>query len=309
MKESLRAYCNRIGMESLLAEWDADNAPLSPDDVSYGSKRKALWHCARGHRWTASITERAHGTGCPFCAGKRLAPGENDLCSTDPALAAEWHPTRNGTLRPTDVTRGSGKRVWWRCEKGHAWQAAVSARAKGTGCPVCTGKRVAAGENDFATLFPDLASEWAAENGSLRPDQVRPYSNKKVWWRCAFGHLWQASVNGRVSRYSGCPYCTNRRVLPGFNDLAARFPAVAAQWHPTMNGDLTPDRVLSGSNQKAWWLCPAGHVWQAAIASRTGRKKHGCPVCAGTISRKARVRYERLAAGILPADAPGRGAE
>ena len=70
-------------------------------------------------------------------------------------------------------------------------------------------------------------------------------------------------------------------VLPGFNDLATRDPAVAAQWHPTLNGALGPQDVTLGSSRKVWWLCPDGHVWKAVISSRTGPQHCGCPVCAG----------------------------
>ena len=87
--------------------------------------------------------------------------------------------------------------------------------------------------------------------------------------------------------------------MSGFNDLKTRYPDIADQWHQELNGELTPETVLAGSNRKAWWICPQGHVWEAVIASRTGRKKTGCPVCAGNISKKARQRYERILAGAL----------
>lgn len=80
---------------------------------------------------------------------------------------------------------------------------------------------------------------------------------------------------------TGCPYCTNKKVLAGFNDLATVEPRIAAEWHPTLNGSLTPEMVTAGSRKKVWWECPLGHVWKAAIYSRTGKKKCGCPVCAG----------------------------
>ena len=67
----------------------------------------------------------------------RLIPNENDLATVRPDLAVEWHPVRNGELRPTAVTCGSNRKVWWRCSKGHKWQAVVSGRAAGRNCPVC----------------------------------------------------------------------------------------------------------------------------------------------------------------------------
>ena len=92
----------------------------------------------------------------------------------------------------------------------------------------------------------------------------------------------------RVQRGDGCPYCANRKVLPGFNDLATLDPAVAKEWHPTLNGALTPEMVTVGSHRKVWWQCTCGHVWKAAIYPRTGKQRCGCPVCAGKTKRKTK---------------------
>lgn len=301
--ETLRAYSERMGLPYLLTQWDAEkNAPLSPDTVSPKSRKRVWWRCEKGHAWEAALDVRSTGTGCPYCAGKRPIPGETDLATLYPALAAEWHPTRNEPLRPEDVTAGSNRKVWWRCAHGHEWQATIYTRVIGGVCPVCIGRKVIPGENDLATLYPELAEEWDAEkNAPLTPRELRPYSNKKVWWVCSLGHTWQATPNARVSSNSGCPYCTNRKLLPGFNDLATREPQIAAQWHPTLNGELTPEQVLPGSRAQAWWICPEGHVWRAVVGSRTGKKKYGCPLCAGTTSGKWRERYERELAAVLPA--------
>lgn len=149
------------------------------------------------------------------------------------------------------------------------------------------------GETDLATMFPALAEEWdTARNGKLTPDQVAAYSNRKVWWRCALGHEWQAVIASRTASRVGCPYCSGRRVLAGFNDLATLQPETAAQWDDTLNGKLTPEMVTLGSHKKVWWRCGDGHVWKAAIFSRTGRQKRGCPICAGKL--RQRNAYERL---------------
>lgn len=197
----------------------------------------------------------------------------------------------NGELKPSDVLEGSHKYVWWKCQNGHSWRARILSRSRGAGCPVCTGKAVMSGENDLATLFPDIAAQWDTErNGSLRPDQITSFSNRKVWWRCTLGHEWQAIVAARAVENSGCPYCAGRRVLAGFNDLATLHPKIAAQWDSTLNSGLTPEMVTPGSHKRVWWKCAEGHVWKTAIYSRTGKQKCGCPVCAGKATRQ--VKYE-----------------
>ena len=298
MRRSLYDYCREHGASALLEQWDAQrNAPLTPRELSYGSKRKVWWRCEKGHEWQAMVKSRAVGTGCPVCASRRLVPGENDLASTHPDLARQWHPVKNGSLTPRDIMAGTRRKVWWRCDKGHEWQAGVASRAAGTGCPVCAGRKVLTGFNDLACRFPDVAAQWHPTlNGDLAPAHVSSYSNRKVWWRCPLGHEYQAAVSARTMNGSGCPYCAGRKVLPGFNDLASLEPAVAAQWHPALNGALTPEMVTPGSHKKVWWLCPYGHIWKAVIHSRAGPKKCGCPVCAGKAKPERQTRYDRAAA-------------
>jgi len=207
-------------------------------------------------------------------------------------LAGEWDAEKNGELSSACLSYGSKKKVWWRCAKGHVWQARILSRVDGAGCPVCTGKAVAPGENDMASLFPQLAAEWhPTKNGALRPEEVLPFSNRKVSWLCAKGHEWESSIAHRTKHSSGCPYCTNKKVLAGFNDLATLQREVAEQWHPTLNGALTPEMITPGSAKKVWWQCSEGHVWQAHVFSRTGADKCGCPVCAGKVNKKLRGKY------------------
>ena len=283
--------------QDLVKEWHPTrNLPLTPEQVLPGSEKKVWWKCAQGHEWQAEVRCRTlYGNGCPFCANRAVLPGFNDLATLYPELAAEWHPTKNGALTPEQVLAGSEKRVWWQCGRGHAWQTSVSTRTRANcRCPVCAGRTVLAGENDLATLSPELAAEWHPTlNGALTPDMVTAGSNKRVWWQCRLGHVWRAVVARRSMDGAGCPYCTNRKVLAGFNDLTTVHPELVKQWHPTLNGDLTPDMVTPGTRKRAWWICPEGHVWNCAISSRTaGRRPSGCPVCAG--KAKENPRYEAV---------------
>lgn len=272
----------------LAAQWHpVKNGETTADQVLPGSHKTVWWRCAHGHEWKAMIKSRVDGNGCPVCANKVVIPGENDLESCAPLLAMQWHPEKNGALRPDQFSCGSGRKVWWRCEHGHEWQAAINARMDGKNCPVCSGRIVVPGENDLASFYPELARQWHPEkNGSLQPSGVSVYSNKRAWWRCALGHEWQAVVSSRTVNRTDCPYCTGRKVLAGFNDLQTVQPRVAAQWHPTMNLPLEPTMVTAGCKKKVWWQCDDGHEWKAVIYSRTGARKCGCPVCAGRTARR-----------------------
>lgn len=291
IRRTFRAFCIEQGKTTLLAQWDIErNLPLTPDDVTFGSHKKVRWTCPSGHSWQAMVYTRSEGASCPYCTGRKASPEQNSLTKQFPALAAEWDDEKNAPLTPQSVTTGSHKLIWWRCPKGHSWRAAVYSRTTlGTGCPVCTGRQALAGENDLATLYPDIAAQWDEEkNGALHPSSVTAGSNRRVWWRCEKGHSYRAMIAQRVQRGDGYPYCANRKVLPGFNDLATVQPLVAKQWHESLNGALTPEMVTAGSHKKAWWQCSYGHVWKAAIYSRVGVQQCGCPVCAGKTKRKTK---------------------
>jgi hypothetical protein len=204
-----------------------------------------------------------------------------------PALVAQWHPTKNGTLVPDDVSYGSGRRVWWKCPEGadHEWRASPNNRSAGrTGCPFCAGRRASV-TNNLARLRPDLARQWhPTKNGALTPEQVPAGSAKGVWWRCLVNpeHEWRASPHARRALEGTCPFCLARRVS-STNALATLAPEVAAEWHPTKNGALTPRDVVAGSGRVVWWRCRRHpqHEWRAALANRAVRGTR-CPFCTGS---------------------------
>ena len=167
---------------------------------------------------------------------------------------------------------------------------------------MCDGKQVLPGENDLATLRPDLAAQWhPIKNLPLTPETVSGNSNRSVWWVCGLGHEWRSPIGRRAQGSTGCPVCTGKQVLPGFNDLATLEPKIAAQWAQDLNGTLTPEMVTVGSAKRVWWRCDQDHVWAAKIYSRTGSQRSGCPVCAGRYKKK---RYRNVLE-ITPEDEYG----
>ena len=279
--------------ELVASQWHpTKNGDLTPDKVVSGSHLKVWWICQAGpdHEWQATIESRAgkRPTGCPFCAGKMVSV-TNSLVGNNPELAEEWHPTKNGIRTAADITFGSNKKVWWVCPKGidHEWQATVAERnARGNGCPFCAGYR-ASTTNSLKVIHPDLADQWhPTKNGDLTPDQFASGSMKRVWWKCPEGpdHEWQVAITSRSGGgrpQTGCPFCSGYK-LSVTNSLSVMSPDIATQWHPTKNGDLTPDQVLNGTTKKAWWKCPEGpdHEWENQVVKRS-YMTGGCPFCAG----------------------------
>ena len=261
-------------------EWNYDkNGRLTPSMFSYSSNKKIWWLCSKGHEWQDTISHRSGNRGCPYCSGRRIIKGENDLATTHSELVREWDYEKNIVLSPNDVSFGSQKKVWWRCLQGHEWEAEICSRAiNNTGCPVCSGKKTLTGYNDLSTVNPNLAKEWDYDkNQPLIPTQVSACSHKKAWWKCsACGSTWAAVIKNR-NNGSGCPYCSGKKVLVGINDLATVNPELAKEWNYEKNDALTPKDVSLGSKRKVWWKCKQDHEWEADICSRS--RGNGCPFC------------------------------
>jgi hypothetical protein len=202
---------------------------------------------------------------------------EKSLEHLFPKLCKEWNYEKNKPLLPSNFSPGSNKKVWWLCDKGHEWEALINDRQK-TGCPYCSGRKVGS-DNNLAVLNPSLAKQWhPTKNGDLSPDMFTLGSNKRVWWLCDKGHEWEAVIYNRQK--TRCPYCSGNKTGSD-NNLAVLNPSLAKQWHPTKNGDLSPDMFTLGSSKKAWWFCDKGHEWEALIKRRTNLKQPaGCPHCA-----------------------------
>ena len=402
---------------SLANEWNYEkNNGLTPTNVLPNSNKKVWWICKKGHEWEATINHRNNGRNCPYCVGKKVINGETDLLTTNPTLANEWNYEKNNSLLPTDVSQGSDKKVWWKCEKGHEWQATIYSRSNGIGCPICNlehnssfpeyaiffyfkqhgveaihsykengyeldvfvpSKKIAVEydggfwhksrnkedleknakcKNDGIKLYrireglpslndssidliiqkkqqeleqaikrilydlsienidinierdcivienlreytekensllytnPNLVNEWNhKKNSKLKPENFSPNSDKKVWWKCSKGHEWQSTISSR-NRGRGCPYCSSKRILKGYNDLQTVNLTLASEWNHERNGKLKPENFSANSSKKVWWKCNKGHEWQAVISSRN--KGAGCPYCSGYYAVKGKT--------------------
>lgn len=260
---------------------DLNDAGMRPDSISAGANKKVWWRCHQGHEWQATVNNRSgNGTGCPVCAETVLVVGVNDLATKRPHLIPLWHPTKNG-ITPSEVRFSShDKTLWWMCSQGHEWQNSPNAMASvNHGCAICDSKKSLAGFNDLFTTHPEIASEWhPTKNGSMLASDVVYGSHRTVWWQCAQGHEWRASVQYRASRNSQCPVCAHREVQTGFNDLVTLHPDLASEWSRSKNEGVAPESTLPTSQLVVWWDCQHGHEWQAPVNKRV-RGNANCPTC------------------------------
>ena len=263
------------------------NGNLTPFDIGKSSDKKVWWKCDQGddHEYLISPSKRVYrNQGCSICSGSKIVKS-NCLATTHPTLSKEWHPTKNGNLKPTEIGSRSSKKVWWKCDMGddHEWIASVGNRSNGGGCSVCYGRTIVK-SNCLATTHPEIAKQWhPKKNKHYTPENIGGGSGKKFWWKCEKDddHIWLTSVVHRTKSKSDCPYCSNQKTSKK-NNLEFLYPKIAAEWHPALNGNLKPKEVLSGSGKKIWWKCDIGddHIWEASISHRTTNES-GCPICTG----------------------------
>lgn len=335
------------------------NCGFAPEDFSYGSSVHAWFKCPEGPDHFYQITLSHMGIavrtdtwsmGCGFCRGMKISV-DNNLVKKYPQLAREFMTRKNG-FRPSQVSYGSGKMVWWKCKRGHEWQARVANRTSNdSGCPRCnhgaptdlrdypdvlkefdrkknkgidphalpvglkvawvcskiskhrwvsgfyrTEKRIrcpyctnqkASDDNNLKKTHPYLAAEWdARKNGDLKPNDVTPGSQLRVFWKCKKGpdHEWHVRVVDRVRDKTGCPFCSFRKTSVT-NVISTVAPQIAKEWHPSKNGKARPDEERIHSRTKRFWLCTiCRHEWMAEPHRRIERG-HGCPECASKSSK------------------------
>jgi hypothetical protein len=236
----------------------------SPDLFSHGSHKKLEWKCKKNHIWVTTIYSRTIGSNCPYCKGTKILEGFNDLATTHPELAKEaygWDPTK--------FSKGSNKKLEWKCIRDHIWSAYLSNRTlHKSNCPVCSNQKVLEGFNDLATTHPDLAREAYGWD----PRKIIGGTGKKLNWICPEGHVWKTTPNNRTTNNSGCPVCSHLVVSTGFNDLATSNPELAKEAY-----GWDPKTLLPYSNKKMEWICSREHKWKATVANRYGGRN--CPYC------------------------------
>lgn len=197
----------------LAKEWHpSKNGEVIPLHIHAHASKKYWWQCKDCKQpWEASPVNRgSNQTGCPFCSGRNIKAGVNDLMTKHPLIGAQWHPIKNGALTAQDVTSGSPQAVWWMCEKGHEWFARVNDRVgQGSGCIQCYRAGLPTGKQSFAETHPHLLKEWDYDKNETSPEFISTFSSKKAWWICKKDklHSWITPVSSRTAGNSGCPVC------------------------------------------------------------------------------------------------------
>ena len=273
----------------VVAEWHPTRNPTGPEEIMPGSKKRAWWLCGVCDReWETRIDFRtAMNTGCPSCRNRIRALEKSG--TMDPALQEQWSPLNENPA--TLYTPHSNFKAWWVCEVGHEWNAPISRRTQGSGCPVCSGREVREGFNDLPSVCPVIAAEWHPTKNDRQVLSVTAGSGYRAWWKCEKGHEWQTDVATRVLHRTRCRYCANngtsraeqelaefvrslgvritahnRKIAPGYEfDIAAPEKKIAIEynglyWHSEKYKPRNYHRDKMQAAQEAGWSVV--QVWE-----------------------------------------------
>ena len=206
----------------LSLEWSPNNE-LSPEEVRRSSPAPALWNCPTCHgEYSYIIAAREVGDdACPYCRGKKILTGYNDLVTVDPELSLEWSP--NNELGPEEVRRNSPASALWNCPTCHGeYSSIIAVRKVGDdSCPYCSERKPSPGYNTLQAKHPDLiAKEWAVNENTLiglDPDRILDSSTEPAWWNCPqCHHPYIMSPKNRLLKlkrgHNPCTFCNGRRI-------------------------------------------------------------------------------------------------
>lgn len=221
----------------------------------------------------------------PGCIRNRSQVPFTPLTVNHPELCDQWSE-KNFPFKPEDEDEKSSDKVWWTCPKCMCeWKSLVRNRTElRHACPVCAGKIIIKGINDFATVNPEAASEWSPKN-KLKPDEVTRANRTVVLWQCKKGHEWNSAVSTRT--YGGkCPICAKEPVIKGVNDLKTTNPELLELWSDK-NGDLRPEDIRLSYRKQVWWKCKVcGYEFLAQPHSVADRKTPGCKRCVSSVGKR-----------------------
>lgn len=241
-QNDFESWCKRNGKDILLKEWDYTVNSIFPSELSYGSHKVVSWICTScGNKYEKSVHARAEGTGCGICSGVGVFIHRKSLFDEYPELVDELDFDKNTFESVKDVTSGSTKKIYWKCDKGHSYDALALNKAKGRGCPYCAGVRVLVGFNDLKSWCNNnnrlaIIQDWDDERNNISPTDITFGSNKSVFFRChVCGYEWKARVGARTALGTDCPQCARR--------LSSSFPEQAIFYYfhyffeDTLNGE------------------------------------------------------------------------
>ena len=273
----------------IAAIW-SDKNEISADETLVNGNY-AIWTCPVCHgNYNAPIKDVVDGkANCPYCNDRKVLPGFNSLAAKYPDIASMWS---NKNELSADQVRPNYKSGIWNCPVCHGnFNAEIIEMVNGEAdCPYCNDRMPLSGFNTLAAKYPDIADMWSDQN-ELSSDQVLPNTNIANW-TCPICHGdYPARIIEIVNGEANCPYCNNRKVLPGFNSLADKYPDISKMWSD--QNELSPNQVLPNTNT-AVWICPTCHGDYPARIIDVINGVTDCPYCSGRKALPGKTSFAAL---------------
>ncbi len=219
-ENSLANYCPEIKKY-----WNKEkNGKINPEQISHSCEKEIFLKCHKCNiEWKMLAKDFKLRPKCPYCYGRKVKTGYNDLFSTNPELIPLW--SKNNTLDPRKLSKGCNFPALWYCPKCNGeYDMIINDKANGYGCPYCSGHRVLKGYNDLETTCPELINEWDYEKNIIKPTEVTKGSNETVFWRCHIcNHEWPSKISNRTILNRGCPKCGKKKQITSQSKRVLQF--------------------------------------------------------------------------------------
>lgn len=152
------------------------------------------------------------------------------------------------------------------------------------------------GYNTLETILDDIEFIWHDSNSKKYTDLL-PSSNYYAAWKCSICNgIYKESVSTftikHINKEDDCPYCKNKKPLPGFNTFAVKNKELMEEWDFKNNYlIINPDSILPTFSNEVWWTCKCGKNYKMSPKKRLyykKRKMQSCPYCKGRRRKKYR---------------------
>jgi DNA-directed RNA polymerase subunit RPC12/RpoP len=220
---------------------------------------KIWWYCQKcGIKFRETLDNMIHyikcnSEKCPYCSGRKIL-NKNSFALAHPEIMDEFCSW--DYVDPFSASEHSKYVAYWRCRhnKDHSWNDSFDSRALGFGnCPKCIGKKAVATVRTLFDSRPELVPEWS-ENNTSTMSELLCNSSKSVLWVCpkCCGE-YSARISDREKGDDTCPYCSDRKLLPGYNSIEDKMPELIPEW--SKKNRTKPNKHTCSSIRDVIWEC------------------------------------------------------
>ncbi len=282
-----------VDTDFLLSQEFSPNEERRPIEFAKISAYSPLWKCTvcnNDYHWP--IKDRELGdTSYPFCNNRYTKLGVNSLLDTDEELAREY--ATDNEYDVMRVNKGSKTWVYWICPDCHGrYGAYVNEREVGDdSCPYCKNERALEDFNSLADTHELLIKEWSVNN-KRKPTEFLKKNIYTALWNCPTCHgEYPARICDREIGDDSCPYCNDRKVLPGVNSFKVKHIDLLDEWDHINNYILCdPDEILDTYSKDVWWDCKNCKTKYLMSPNKKiyyqYRHMKSCPYCKGLRRKK-----------------------